>query len=515
MGDAEDYDWKNDTLRNNHQAFLSEEEQLNVPLMRHLLKRMSRAAFVPDEFQEALQIGWYGIDQKYEAHEDSDPGHQVARSITFLSYLNDVEGGGETLFPVGRTDCGAFLHTHPETGDEVFGAKLCCDTPHLDAEATLRLRPKKGRVVMFFNHKPSGVKDEGSEHIACPVTAGEKWVAQRWLRFQPYQMIVYDEGEGRDVRYDGLPSAGVEDSGAHVRTLSNREPRIYYAPQVLNPAQCAFLIASAEQGVQLGGAGVSFSKEDVAADPTLMEIMSRVELFSKISWDIVTELRIRRIAAGRDELPRVDSEPPLHVVRATVRIFLSDVEEGGSLIFPRVTLDGQHQPGCGAEHLAECCSKPSTLKVPPVQGDAVLLFSHTLIGRLDESAEHGTCRVERGESWIAEIGFGLEPPAVKLRDDDPVGRPILEFVSLMLETLDVHWVNDDGHRIPVAKIDPGPGSVARIHSYVGHSFHVTDESGRLVFETTATSSTVAQHLIGLTAGAEAHSASGHSSVTEL
>ncbi|CAE7649298.1 P4H6 [Symbiodinium pilosum] len=61
------------SVRNNRQIWLNYSQEQNIPEVFHLLKRMHRAARIPDDDAEALQIGHYGIGEKYETHQDSDP----------------------------------------------------------------------------------------------------------------------------------------------------------------------------------------------------------------------------------------------------------------------------------------------------------------------------------------------------------------------------------------------------------------------------------------------------------
>src|SRR5471032_419514 len=63
-------------------------------------------------------------------------------------YLNDVEHGGETIFP----------------------------------EAGLAVAPRRGSAVYFEYCNADGQLDPLSLHAGAPVLAGEKWVATRWMR---------------------------------------------------------------------------------------------------------------------------------------------------------------------------------------------------------------------------------------------------------------------------------------------------------------------------------------------
>src|SRR5471030_1210626 len=70
------------------------------------------------------------------------------RVSTLVMYLNDVEHGGETIFP----------------------------------EAGLAVAPRRGSAVYFEYCNADGQLDPLSLHAGAPVLAGEKWVATRWMR---------------------------------------------------------------------------------------------------------------------------------------------------------------------------------------------------------------------------------------------------------------------------------------------------------------------------------------------
>ncbi|CAE7868172.1 P4H3 [Symbiodinium sp. KB8] len=136
------------SVRNNRQIWLNYTQERDDPDVFHLLKRMHRASRIPDDDAEALQIGHYGVGEKYETHQDSDPRNDVARPATLIVYLNDVEDGGETLFPLGnRHDCTMQWRAAAD-GSSVFGASACCARSDL-----LRVSPKKGRAVLSSSQK--------------------------------------------------------------------------------------------------------------------------------------------------------------------------------------------------------------------------------------------------------------------------------------------------------------------------------------------------------------------------
>lgn len=86
---------------------------------------------------EPASLNRYEIGQEYKAHADDGPGHP--RVISALIYMNDVEQGGETVFPL-------------------FGESVS---------------PKEGRLVIF----PSNY---AYVHEARPPLAGVKYSLAVW-----------------------------------------------------------------------------------------------------------------------------------------------------------------------------------------------------------------------------------------------------------------------------------------------------------------------------------------------
>jgi prolyl 4-hydroxylase len=131
-------------------------ERGETPLIKTLEKRIAELLRWPLENGEGLQILRYRPGAEYKPHHDYfDPVHSGTPRIlerggqrvgTLVMYLNTPEGGGATTFP----DVG--LEVAPVRGNAVF---FSYDRPHV-ATKTL--------------------------HGGAPVTAGEKWVATKWLR---------------------------------------------------------------------------------------------------------------------------------------------------------------------------------------------------------------------------------------------------------------------------------------------------------------------------------------------
>lgn len=124
----------------------------------HLLERLHAAVGIPIENGEPLILLQYTPGTEYKPHYDYfDPGRAGSetalcqggqRTWTLLTYLNTVEAGGATAFP----------------------------------ELDLEVAPNPGTVLVFRNVDERGEIEPRTLHAGLPVTAGEKWLATRWIR---------------------------------------------------------------------------------------------------------------------------------------------------------------------------------------------------------------------------------------------------------------------------------------------------------------------------------------------
>ena len=129
--------------------------------LRAVQLRMASAAGVPLDHAEHLVVLRYEPGQEYRPHRDYRPPSSIERDRpqagnrlrTICVYLNDVEAGGQTEFPV----------------------------------AALKVEPRPGRAVVFDNLHADGTPDPDSLHAGLPVERGEKWLATLWLRQAPYR----------------------------------------------------------------------------------------------------------------------------------------------------------------------------------------------------------------------------------------------------------------------------------------------------------------------------------------
>lgn len=129
--------------------------------LRLVQMRIAAAAGFELIHAEPLTVLRYEPGQQYRPHRDYVPPGAIERdhpqagnrARTICVYLNDVEEGGETEFPV----------------------------------AGVRVTPKAGRAVVFDNLHANGQADPDSLHAGLPVKRGEKWLATLWLRQRPYR----------------------------------------------------------------------------------------------------------------------------------------------------------------------------------------------------------------------------------------------------------------------------------------------------------------------------------------
>ncbi|MDO8420253.1 MAG: 2OG-Fe(II) oxygenase [Rubrivivax sp.] len=131
-------------------------ERGEAPLIVAIEARIAELLRWPLENGEGLQILRYRPGAEYRPHHDYfDAQHPGTARIlqrggqrvgTLVMYLNTPAGGGSTTFP--------------DVGFEVA--------------------PVRGNAVFFSYDRAH--PDTGTLHGAAPVTAGEKWVATKWLR---------------------------------------------------------------------------------------------------------------------------------------------------------------------------------------------------------------------------------------------------------------------------------------------------------------------------------------------
>ena len=126
------------------------------PVCARLEARIASLLDWPLENGEGLQILRYLPGAEYKPHYDyfdpAEPGTPAIlkrggqRLASMVCYLNTPEAGGATTFP----------------------------------EAGLEVAPVRGNAVFFSYERPD--PSTRTLHGGAPVTAGEKWVATKWMR---------------------------------------------------------------------------------------------------------------------------------------------------------------------------------------------------------------------------------------------------------------------------------------------------------------------------------------------
>ncbi len=132
-------------------------------LVARIERRIGELIGCPVENGEPIQVLHYTPGAEYRPHYDyfdpAQPGNDRVlamggqRIATLVMYLNDVAAGGSTVFP----------------------------------SLGLDVLPRRGSAVYFaYATAESDATDARTLHGGSPVSAGEKWIATKWLRQRRY-----------------------------------------------------------------------------------------------------------------------------------------------------------------------------------------------------------------------------------------------------------------------------------------------------------------------------------------
>ncbi|KAM9482598.1 transmembrane prolyl 4-hydroxylase isoform 2-T2 [Clarias gariepinus] len=217
---------RNQLVRNSRHTWLYQGQGAHQ-VLRDLRNRVTQLTRLPSalvELSEPLQVVRYEQGGHYHAHHDSGPVYPETtcththltvnssspfqtscRYITVLFYLNTVEEGGETTFPVADN------RTYDEVSLIQDDVDLLDTRKHCD-KGNLRVKPTMGKAVFWYNYLSDGngwvgEQDEYALHGGCVVTRGVKWIANNWINVDPdYQ---------RQARYEQLMSQQPESQEQH------------------------------------------------------------------------------------------------------------------------------------------------------------------------------------------------------------------------------------------------------------------------------------------------------------
>lgn len=124
-----------------------------------VIKRIEDITLIPETNSENLQLLRYEPDQYYQEHSDYIPYQKDrqcgVRILTWYMYLNDVEEGGGTRFPV----------------------------------LNMTVTPKRGRAVLWpsvYDDDPN-MKDPRTVHTALKVIKGVKYGANAWIHQRDFK----------------------------------------------------------------------------------------------------------------------------------------------------------------------------------------------------------------------------------------------------------------------------------------------------------------------------------------
>lgn len=168
--------------RTSQSAFLSPSSS---SVLHELDDRTASLTRIPKKHQEYVQVLRYGHGEHYSAHHDyfsPDLYREDATTLKLIQngrrnrfatvfwYLSDVAEGGETIFPMYN---GA---STPQNFD--------------DCSVGLKVKPERGKVIIFYSLLPNGNVDPTSLHGACPVLKdGIKWAANKWIWNAPMTFL--------------------------------------------------------------------------------------------------------------------------------------------------------------------------------------------------------------------------------------------------------------------------------------------------------------------------------------
>jgi len=132
------------------------------PFIRMIQRRIDDLLGMEPRHGETMQGQRYAVGQQFRQHYDAfQPSHPFwhreqqrggQRSWTAMAYLNAVEEGGSTDFPL----------------------------------ADLSVPPQAGALLVWNNMRPDGKPNRKSLHAGTPVVRGTKYVMTKWYRARPW-----------------------------------------------------------------------------------------------------------------------------------------------------------------------------------------------------------------------------------------------------------------------------------------------------------------------------------------
>ncbi|XP_071508225.1 transmembrane prolyl 4-hydroxylase-like [Diadema antillarum] len=139
------------------------------------------SADVDDNLECAHTFGIESDDDFPASRFNNDFNHKrLCRFATVLFYLNDVEEGGETAFPVADNETFTLESLDASTYD-IYDLSNHCH------KSNVVVPPEKGKAILWYNHYLDeengwmGDNRNHSLHGGCDVISGTKWIANNWI----------------------------------------------------------------------------------------------------------------------------------------------------------------------------------------------------------------------------------------------------------------------------------------------------------------------------------------------
>lgn len=157
-------------IRTSSGTFMSRDEDTGG-VLAYIEDKIAAVTMIPSGHGEPFNVLRYEPGQHYDSHYDSfseeEYGPQSSQRVaTVLLYLSDAEEGGETVFLLEGKDGLARLAT--------IDYKAC--------DTGIKVKPRQGDALLFYSVSVNGTIDRHSLHGGCPVLAGTKYAATKWIR---------------------------------------------------------------------------------------------------------------------------------------------------------------------------------------------------------------------------------------------------------------------------------------------------------------------------------------------
>ena len=273
-----------------------------------------------------------------------------------------------------------------------------------------------------------------AEHAACQVKRGEKWIAQRWFRFNPYQQLVHPWDPG----FDGLPLRPSRTDG--LRIISQKSPNIYLIEDLLSKEECEALIdlmkklPGTPDGTDQHGVvkkekfhvNSSVEKEN----PILEKISQRFAEAVLMPRATGEQMQLDRYGAGGfqgfhfDNPTDAESNPRVWTIIVYLNGDGSVGESGeGATIFPSGWCRSTLEACChaGAQHLRQAMVDEEVhwgmpWLIPPLRGRALLFRSLSTSGVHDPAALHGSCASGSEGKMVVQKWYRQRDPQPSVED---------------------------------------------------------------------------------------------------